>query len=104
MTDNKAISDVQIEAFRVKAEEINRKYYEETMSIPNYFGGIEVLKGKKFVKYAITTGGSRSVYCFVEIETGNILKPASWAAPAKGKRGHIETTEPGILGSHWLYY
>lgn len=32
---------------------------------------------------------SRSVYCFIEKATGNILKAAGWAAPAKGVRGSI---------------
>ncbi len=33
--------------------------------------------------------GGRSVYCFIEKDTGNILKAASWKAPAKGARGSI---------------
>lgn len=31
-----------------------------------------------------------SVFCFVDIETGNILKAAGWKAPAKGVRGNIK--------------
>ncbi len=30
-----------------------------------------------------------SAYGFIDIETGNVLKAASWAAPAKGIRGNI---------------
>lgn len=50
-------------------------------------------KGRKYVK-VIRTGiedGStrRSVYCFVEMSTGNILKAESWKRPAKGVRGNI---------------
>jgi hypothetical protein len=30
-----------------------------------------------------------SVHCFIDIETGNILKAASWKVPAKGVRGSI---------------
>ncbi len=97
------ITDAQIEAFRVKLHEVNRKHYEIDMGMPNYFGGVEALKGKKNVKYAITTGGSRSVICFVEIATGNVLKAASWAAPAKGVRGHIDTIVVQPVSSNWLY-
>lgn len=30
-----------------------------------------------------------SVHCFIDIETGNILKAAGWSVPAKGIRGTI---------------
>lgn len=96
------ITDEQIEAFRVKLDEVNREHYKD-MKIPNYYGGIEAIKGRKNVKYAITTGGSRSVVCFVELETGNVLKAASWASPAKGVRGHIDTIVVQPVTSHWLY-
>ena len=33
--------------------------------------------------------GGWSVYCFIEKDTGNILKAASRKAPAKGARGSI---------------
>lgn len=95
------ITDEQIEAFRVKLEEVNAEHYKD-MKIPGYFGGVEALKGRKNVKYAITTGGQRYVLCFVEIETGTILKAAGWNAPAKGGRGNIATTIPGD-GTRWLY-
>lgn len=32
---------------------------------------------------------NRSAFCFVDLETGAILKAASWAAPAKHARGNI---------------
>lgn len=35
------------------------------------------------------TGRSRSVYCFVDRTNGDILKAASWKAPAKGARGSV---------------
>ena len=62
--------------------------------------------GRKYDK--VTT--DRSVYCFVEKETGNVYKPAGWRAPyTKGNnpvRGNIynvssyESADP--YGS-WLY-
>lgn len=39
-----------------------------------------------------TYGGrptSRSVYCFIDLSNGDILKAAGWKAPAKGARGNI---------------
>lgn len=36
------------------------------------------------------------VHCFVEISTGNILKAATWSAPAKHARGNISDPNMGI--------
>lgn len=47
--------------------------------------------GSKFVKI-IREG---SVVAFIEKTTGNIFKPASWQAPAKGVRGNIFSESNG---------
>jgi hypothetical protein len=44
-------------------------------------------KNIKIVENRDTGGGS--VYCFIEKDTGIILKAAGWKAPAKGGRGSI---------------
>lgn len=44
--------------------------------------------GKKYIRVVRSDIG-RSVYCFVDMTTGDILKPASWKAPAKHARGNI---------------
>ena len=44
--------------------------------------------GKKNARIVVDSG-QRSVYCFVELLTGDILKAAGWKAPAAGKRGSI---------------
>lgn len=48
--------------------------------------------GKKYVK--IVKNGS--AFMFIDLATGDILKPASWAAPAKHARGNI--IKNGIAG------
>jgi hypothetical protein len=53
-----------------------------TQSAPFKF---TAMVGKKYVRIVESYNGSRSVYCFLDLE-GNILKAASWKAPAKGKR------------------
>ena len=35
------------------------------------------------------TDGQRSVYCFIDMSNGDILKADGWAKPAKGARGNI---------------
>jgi hypothetical protein len=43
-----------------------------------------------------------SVHCFVDRETGAILKAAGWKAPAKGARGSIFDADPPLT-SRALY-
>lgn len=53
-------------------------------------------RGVKYVRVVRkeTFGAGRSVYCFVEKSTGDILKAASWKAPALGVRGNIYADNP----------
>jgi len=48
--------------------------------------------GPKYAKLARTRPGETkggSVYCFIDVTNGDILKAAGWATPAKGARGNI---------------
>jgi hypothetical protein len=45
--------------------------------------------GKRYLRVVENRAAQRSVFCFIEIETGNILKADGWKTPAKGARGHI---------------
>jgi hypothetical protein len=45
--------------------------------------------GRKFARIVHTNWGQRSVHCFVDIKTGDILKSAGWSTPAKGVRGNL---------------
>jgi hypothetical protein len=53
--------------------------------------GVEFAPGKKYVRIdTISGGGSRSTFCFVEKENGNIWRAASWKAPARNfVRGNV---------------
>jgi len=47
----------------------------------------EIETGKKYHKVImITSGMSRSVHCFIDKNTGEMYKSASWKSPAKGVR------------------
>lgn len=55
--------------------------------------------GKKYHKVImIDGGGSRSVHCFVDKQTGQVYKSASWKAPAKGVRYDLRL----IADREWL--
>ena len=65
---------------------ITELYKQYKLSIPT----LTVNKrGKKFWRIVRVDGGSRSAWGFIDITTGDILKAASWASPAKHPRGNI---------------
>lgn len=39
---------------------------------------------------------SRSAHCFIDRTNGDVLKTASWSAPAKGARGNITDSNNGL--------
>ena len=56
--------------------------------------------GKKYHKVIMIDGGSsRSVHCFIDKQTGSVLKSASWKAPAKGERYNLLI----IKEREWLF-
>lgn len=88
------------------AEEFDHMTYSET-DPASYFKPVWMTTGKKNVKIWIGSGCSTSIYCFVDIETGDILKAASYKAPAKGARGNIYNPDSyanrDLSGTGWLY-
>ena len=66
-------------------------------------------RGRKYLRIVSATksGSSKSVYCFIERATGNVLKAESWKKPAKHTRGTIfteDTSKYGVTpyGAHYL--
>lgn len=54
----------------------------------------QVETGKKYHKVIfVDGGGSRSVHCFIDKQTGQIYKSASWKSPAKGVRYDLRIIE-----------
>jgi len=54
----------------------------------------KVETGKKYHKVIlIDGGGSRSVHAFIDKQTGEVYKSASWKAPAKGVRYDLRLIE-----------
>ena len=60
---------------------------------------VSVMFGRKYARLVLssTNGGtSRSVHCFVDMTNGDVLKSASWKAPAKHARGNIYNSDQGM--------
>jgi hypothetical protein len=54
--------------------------------------------GRKYHKIIMNANGSRSVHAFVDKQTGEVYKSASWKAPAKGVRYDLRL----IKDREWL--
>jgi hypothetical protein len=65
------------------------EHLNDTMDKPDGYSYELNTRGSKYFKVEMLSHGSRSVYCFIEKSTGNILKSAGWRAPAKGTRGSV---------------
>lgn len=73
-----------------------------------YYKPLEAEAGSKFVRVVSSGSGSRSVWCFVEKSTGDILKAEGWKKPSKIKRGfniYKPETYVGKMDPYgsWLY-
>lgn len=91
--------------FIAKCAEVIRKHY-----VANGFNmtppSLSYEAGPKYVRVVRGDGTSRSVHCFVEIATGNVLKADGWKRPAKASRGNIYAENPvagmGPYGAAYL--
>jgi hypothetical protein len=56
-----------------------------------YNNKLVVKKGKKYIKVISEAcfGSSKCVWAFIDTTNGNVLKPASYKAPAKHARGNL---------------
>lgn len=57
---------------------------------------LSVERGRRFARIVETQGTHRSVFAFVEIATGDVLKAASFKIPAKHARGNIHDESNGM--------
>lgn len=62
--------------------------------------------GVRYVRIVSKDPGAKtgSAYAFVEIATGDVLKPDGWKRPAKGARGNIYDPERPGVGVHGALY
>lgn len=62
---------------------------------------LTIKPGHRYDKIVITSDGGKgqaSVYCFIEKSNGDVLKAATWRAPAKHARGNIFNADHGMSG------
>ena len=106
MTTSKAVDPVTLHAFVEAAQKvINAEQEKNFPSLPRTLLSIEI--GRRYARIVKSSGSfDRSVYCFVDLVNGDVLKAASWKAPAKHARGsvHDENLTSGLTayGAQYL--
>ena len=58
-------------------------------------------EGRRYVKLFMDTGDRHTCWAFVDKTNGDILKSASWKAPAKGYRGNLYDEDSGMRYMQW---
>jgi hypothetical protein len=82
------------------------EHLNNTMDKPGGYSYELNTRGSKYFKVEMLSYESRSVYCFIEKLTGNILKTAGWRGPAKGTRGSVlivDSYKHSDWSGGWLY-
>jgi len=51
--------------------------------------------GSRYIR-VVREDGQKSVFCFVDRSNGDVLKAATWKAPAKHARGNINDAQNGL--------
>ncbi|MGW8180806.1 MAG: DUF7717 family protein [bacterium] len=96
MEEDKKTFDEALEDFVEMARNKINTYYAERFS--NLTAPVLSYEtGRRYVKLITSNDGTtgKSVYCFVDKTNGDILKAATWRAPAKHARGSIYDEDCG---------
>lgn len=97
----RAVQDAEILAFvarcQAKCDKRTREDYPDSWDLQRHVLTVDP-NGKRYIRIVVQRGMQRSVYCFVERETGNVLKADGWKRPAKHARGNIRDSKQGMGG------
>lgn len=100
------VTQEQIENFVSSVQAISDKYYQTnfsrlTPSKMSYTLGHRYTRIVKTSRHTHDDGriedGQSSVYCFIDMTNGDVLKAAGWKAPAKNfARGNLNDDKQGL--------
>lgn len=94
------VTPFDLEAFRCELVAMFERHRAERF--PNL--DPEPVTVKRGRRYTRIFHGS-SVYCFIEMATGDILKAETWRKPAKHARGNLHNRDPlGCCGPYGVAY
>lgn len=79
-----------LDAYKTAIEEKIAAHWNDYEYNPANMPSIDYTVGNRYARFVkVERGVSSSVHSFVDIKTGDILKAASYRAPAKGVRGSV---------------
>jgi hypothetical protein len=85
--------------FLRRADAMRAEYHDAHYAVLGKLPPLEVMDGQRYVRVVSRdSGNSRSVYCFIDKSNGDILKAATWKAPAKHKRSNLNDEDYGLSG------
>ena len=96
MTQFKSDIDDAIKDFIKKCREIVRADGRDKLGYDLEIGG-----GRKYTKIIMNTGNQQMVWAFIDRTNGDVLKAATWRAPAKHARGNLYDPYGGMLNINW---
>ena len=88
----------EVQAWMAKCQKMLDEYFAANYPKLVELGHTPTLvidKGNRFYKIVKQEAGSRSVFAFID-QNGDVLKPASWRAPAKHARGNLFDAKAGM--------
>lgn len=83
------VTDFELEAFRCQIVDLLERHRREHFPRLDR-EEVTVKRGRKYARLFHDT----SIYCFVDMTTGDILKAETWKKPAKHPRGNIHNDNP----------
>ena len=101
---------MEIKTFNFTQAEFNANLHQYVEGCQVYIDHAKVAEtltismGRRYAKLIAkrTDGGSGSrVFAFIDMNTGDILKPANWKTPAMHARGNIFDADFGLSRTQW---
>ena len=77
-----------VQAVQSLCKAVENNYYKQ---YPDGTCNLSYDAGRRYIKIIQNHVGNTSVHAFVDAKTGDLLKAASWNAPAKGVRFNLLT-------------
>jgi hypothetical protein len=84
MTTTKTETHTMLDEYVVALQQMFDKHAEGR---PYLSLTVFVEMGRKFARVATDNGVQRMVHAFVDMETGDVIKPSGWKAPQKDRDG-----------------
>ena len=88
------ISDQQLADFCAAVDAMRAPYFEalnakwDEYGLGRYALPLSFSRGPKYARIINIDGGQKSVFCFVRLDDGAVMKADGWAKPAKRPRGN----------------